>query len=168
MKFFIIILFLGYIQNSFSQVNNSENSLTVPDSTTITTANATDSIKKEIVSNDTTKILPEDKIGVLINLKELGKTQTSGNAELLIGIGSGLIINFYGIVPALISSLIPTRKSEGKVEILIENNPNLTYEDIKQYKSGARKKRVSRAVVGTLIGSATQFILVIGFIIYLF
>lgn len=164
MKFLLICLFLGFTHSIQSQVNNSENTLKNSDSLLITTV---DSTRYQEVSNDSQQILPEDKIGVTISLKELGMIQTSGQAELLIGIGSGLIFNFYGTIPAYISSVIPTRKSREKVETLIENNPALTSKDVRKYKSGNRKKRSNKALSGVLIGSVSQLLIVLGLVLYI-
>ena len=168
MKLYIFLTILILTFNTHCQENNINLKISTIDSSLLKSEKLKDSIQSNSVVSDTSKERSDETITVLINLKDLGKIQTSGKSEFIIGLSSGFLLNFYGLVPAIITSVVPTKKSRSKVNELLEKNPDLTVKEVKNYKKGSLIKRSTKAIGGALIGSFAQTLIAVIIIIYTF
>ncbi len=117
-----------------------------------------------IESKDTIK---SDSSDLLERARQEAKDEYRAGGDFAFGFANGAILNFTGVYTTLIYGLITTKKEKEASNTV---NTDSTYVSIdsellkKQTKKAVKNKKLSRALVGTLAGSLTQFAVLIGII----
>ena len=152
MKNYTLFVFVIFISTLFSQenpwLNKSEKNPWIKDSTAVSAA----------AKIDSTNLVNEKINSDSIDFEALGKLETTGNGEFIIGFTSGFILNVLGFVPSSIASIIPTIKSVKKIRHLKNEYPTITKRKLNSYKKGVQTKRTKKALSGTIYGAITQLV----------
>jgi hypothetical protein len=114
------------------------------------------------IENENPELLALSKYS-LRDIRYQAYSEFRGTNSFWCGFLYGFILNFYGLIPSIITVAIPSTNERIAVENFKRKYKNPSENQIKFYKKGTKNKRISRTISGLATGSLSQiaFILII-------
>jgi hypothetical protein len=113
------------------------------------------------IAKDTTKMVITVHDSLQISYIAKGYKETDANGALAIGFTTTLVANVFGTIPALFSLAVPSKNERNAENTLTKDKPQVTQEDIKQYKKGVLKKRTHKTFTGMALGIASNTVIIL-------